>query len=409
MSRFRTSPARSNGPVSASEAERARIVLSRSKNAADVAKAASFWCQRRAPDLQLRFHSGGSVALSTVTGPSTVAVGTSGNCRGVTTLRAERAPTKTSLGHAVIIDPFDNAELRELAVLTGMPVRSIPKWPFDLGPRDCVISTVPVPQAHAGRVLGVVVGPAPAPGIGEVWPDRVVHLETGAAAVAAHLAGDSDPKGLVVAVVGMSGGIGTSTAAAALARQLAGVPLAVALVNTDPIPHLRSLLALGEGSAWADLAGSGPLLPNRIELPVWERVRVLCADSRGGAGDRLAAATHALRCAHDMVVVDVGRDFGALAALRPSLCVAVMEGEPVAVAATAALLERLGSPCVAVVRAGGSIAAPEVAVRLGVDVVSLGLERGGSGAAHGCRPGDRSRGAVSRAVREIGKYCEELL
>lgn len=308
-------------------------------------------------------------------------------------------------GNAVVVDPFEHGELRELAALTGLPVRTCTAWPFDLLPRDRVISTVPVPRAHAGDVLGVVVGMAPAPGIGEAWPERTVRLEDGATAVVAHLSGDSDPAGRLVAVVGLRGGIGTTTLAAALARTLAEEPLAVSLLDSEPIPRLRALLGVTDGLTWADLAaGNGPLLPHRMDsgLPLWERVRVLTADERGSSPERFLAAIHALRCTHDVVVADLGRDLAGLALLRPDLTVLVLEGELVDIAAASRILDSAPGECVAAVRSGSVIPPAEAAMRLGVDVVALGTERGsGVAAAHGCRPGDRPRGAIMRAARDI--------
>ncbi len=320
-----------------------------------------------------------------------------------------------SFAPAVLVDPFESAELLALAELAGLPTRSCAAWPFDLAPGERVISTVPVPAVHAGRALGVVVGEAEAqvaPGLGEAWPVRTVLLEDGAAAILAHLAGDSEPPGTVAVVVGIRGGIGTTSLAATLARHSASLPLASALVDVDPTPRTRALLGLEGGLAWADLAGdAGPLLPHRLDaaLPQWERVRVLAADDRGGGRERLGAALHALARTHELVVVDLGRDLGCVATLNPDLCVAVMTGEPADVIGAGLLFESMdpACQCIPAVRPGGSMPLEEVAMRLGAPVVPLGAERGSAAAvAHGVRPGDRPRGALMRAARGIAELAE---
>ncbi len=318
-------------------------------------------------------------------------------------------------GAAVVVDPFGTTALRELAELTGLQVRTSRVWPFDLGPRDRVVSTVPVPRARSGDVLGVVVGTFTPPGIGEAWPDRTVTLEEGAAGIVAHLAGDSDPSGMVVAVTGTRGGIGTTTFGAALARILAEEPLAVAFVDTDPVPRARALLELTEGISWADLAGeTGPFLPHRIDasLPVWERVRVLASDHRGMAGLRPGAAVHALACALDVVVVDSGRDLDMAREFQPTLFVPVLAGDLADIEFVGRLRMSLDSSCavVPVVRAGGAMRPEEAALRLGVEVVALGIERNGAAAAaHGSRPGERPRGAVAQAARAVARICLKQL
>ncbi|MDO5495318.1 MAG: cellulose synthase operon protein YhjQ/BcsQ [bacterium] len=313
---------------------------------------------------------------------------------------------------AVLVDPFDDQALRDLAELAGIPVRRCATWPFDLTPGERVISTIPVPSVHAGRALGVVVREVLEPGLGEAWPARTVVLEDAASDVVAHLSGSFDPRGSLVAVVGTRGGIGTTSVAAALARVLAEDPIAVALVDIDPVPRLRSLLGLAGGTTWGDLTGdAGPLLPHRLDasLPVWERVRVLTSDSRGGPRGRHGAALHALACTHDTVVVDLGNRIEEVDAIGPAVCVVVLAAELPDVTGVSAVLgpPSEGRAVVPVVRPG-SLSTEEVAFRLGIPVVPLGTERGGPAAsAHGSRPGDRPRGAVMKAARAVAKACRE--
>nr|NLD40671.1 hypothetical protein [Actinomycetales bacterium] len=347
---------------------------------------------------------------------------------------------------AVLVDPFENPELRELAELAGLPLRWCAAWPFDLGIRERVVSTVPVPALQADRALGVIVGTPGTPGLGEAWPSRTVRLEEGAASVVSHLAGGSEAGGRVVAVVGTRGGIGTTSLAAALARLIAEVPCTVALVDTDPVPRLASMLGIEGGLAWADLAGDeGPLLPHRLDagLPLWERVRVLTSDGREGGRERFGAALRALACTHAAVVVDLGRNLGALEVLQPDFCVVVAAGEHKDLAATARVIgesweggqdplavgrargttvgmggdltsgvaDGAARRCVhvPVVRSGGAIPVEEVALRLGIAVVPFATERGGpAAAAHGSRPGDRPRGALVRAARAVAGIVAPL-
>lgn len=305
----------------------------------------------------------------------------------------------------VLVDPFHDQDLFELVQLAGAPVKPVHAWPFDLRPEDRVLSTIPVPLAATDRVLGVLVGAPTVPGIGEAWPRRVVSLEQGREDILALVGGAEQPRGRVVAVLGLSGGIGATTLAAALARRAAGVPLAVALMDLDPTPALERLLGLRVqgGARIADFAGErGPLLPERCaaRLPVWNRVRVAASDGRGHGGASLVLA-QALARAHDLLVLDIPR--GLLAAgngageVLAGLCddaVMVRSGRPGERAAIEGLRPQLGAARVHQVLRAGRL--PAEALHGGV--VRLGHERIGADVEHGVQPGDRPRGAVMSAA-----------
>ena len=318
--------------------------------------------------------------------------------------------TLDQVAGAVLVDPSRNSKLRELTELAGLPVRWCDEWPFDAGRADRIVTTIPVPAPHVDRALGVIVDPSVSPGMGEAWPSRTVLLEEGDVAVVSHLAGGSDRLGRVVAVVGMRGGVGTTALAASLARVLSETPSAVALVDTDPVPRLRTLLGTDSGLVWADLAGGeGPLLPHRLEegLPRWERVHVLTSDGRAGGRERLDAAIRALAASHEVVVVDLGRDVEALGELSPEVVVMVAAGDATDLAA---MTRVIGEGCthIPVIRTGGAITIEEAALRLATAVVPLGTEKGGSAAqTHGTRPGDRPRGALVRAARAVAAVVEQ--
>ncbi|MGO3795847.1 MAG: hypothetical protein ACTJGR_01835 [Pauljensenia sp.] len=157
---------------------------------------------------------------------------------------------------------------------------------------------------HLGRSRGVLSCDAvPDPG-----PGRARDAEAG--------------RGLVVAVAGWQGGVGTST----LVRALALHAGAVAVDATGAGP---GLVPPGEertpGVRWADLRVSEPSLPPDLvaRLPVIGGRPALVADRRGGAtpsDPRLAPVLRHLSHACD-VVVDLGRWDGrgaALTGLSPS-------------------------------------------------------------------------------------------
>lgn len=300
----------------------------------------------------------------------------------------------------VIVDPFEDEDLLELAELSGLPYRRVRAWPFGEEP-ERLVTTVPVPRGAGAGVLGVVPGVAVAPKLGEAWPERVVSLRHGREDILAYLSGADAPGGTRVGVVGLAGGIGSTTLAACLARTLADRPLAVALMDTDPVPGLGTRLGLDgiPGVRWADLTEeSGPLLPQRLHLPVWHRVRVATSDSRGVAGTPFPAAAHALSRISDVLVLDLARTAPAEDVIALDHLVVLLSGAPAELAAWTRLQSSVPTAALhPVVRTDGELSPPEVARRLGIAVIALGVERAGAG--HGVQPGDRRRGAAMTAAR----------
>ena len=302
----------------------------------------------------------------------------------------------------VIVDPYADEDLLRLAELSGLPFTRVHAWPFGAD-AERMVSTVPVPRGAGREVLGVVPGVARAPKLGEAWPERVVSLRDGREDILAFLGGAEAPGGIRVGVMGLAGGVGTSTLAACLARALAIRPIAIALLDTDPVPGLASRLGLDghTGLRWADLAEEeGPLLPRRLELPVWHRVRVATSDVRGAAGAPFAAAANALSRTHDVLIMDLQRTADGEQMLgQCDHAVVLFGGTAGEVAAWERLRTTQPRPALhPVLRSGRGIGAAELARRLGVPVVALGTERAGQGM-HGVQPGDRVRGAVMTAAR----------
>jgi len=307
----------------------------------------------------------------------------------------------------MIVDPFLNDELLELAELSGVPFTRVRSWGFDPSPPERIVTTVPLPRGVGGDVRGGALDVDVPRGVGERWPERVVSLPRGRADVLAWLGGAERPGGRVVGVIGLAGGLGTTTLAAALARALAGTPLAVAQVDPDPVSTLEERIGLVgvPGPRWADLAvEDGPLLPHRIDavLPVWRRVRVVTSDERGMSGAAHLPGVHALARTHDVTVVDLPRAVltgDAALAGRCGDVVVLMAG----LAAERAAWERLRALLPAavlppVVRTGGEVSPGERARELGAPVVALGAERPGGTVV---QPGDRRRGAVMTAARAL--------
>lgn len=148
----------------------------------------------------------------------------------------------------------------------------------------------------------------------------VLTLPSGAEALAdavSGLAGRSPGSGRLLALTGASGGVGTSTAAAALALVAAREGTRTALVDLDERGGGLDLL-LGaerhEGWRWPRLAGARGFLGDlRGQLPVVEGVDVL-ATARlpdGGpplTGEAVGAVLLSLLRSHALVVVDLARE-----------------------------------------------------------------------------------------------------
>lgn len=304
----------------------------------------------------------------------------------------------------VIVDPFQEQDLLELAELSGLPYTRVRAWPFEVAPADRLVSTVPIPRGAGTGVLGVVLDVAVTPRLGEVWPDRVVSLRHGREEILGFLSGADSPGGTRVGVLGLAGGIGATTFAACLARALATHPIAVALLDTDPLPGLAARLGLEghTGVRWADLVEeTGPLLPQRFHLPVWHRVRVATSDVRGAAGAPFLAAAQALSRTSDVLVIDLPRSSLAQEPWPVDHLVTVFAGSAPEIDAWSRLREMVpGVTPHPVVRTDGELSPAEVARRLGEPVIALGIERA-SGTVQ--QPGDRRRGAVMTAARLVAE------
>lgn len=190
------------------------------------------------------------------------------------------------------------------------------------------------------------------------------------------VAGDGEPGGVVVPVVGCRGGAGASTLVAATARQAVEMGLRCVVVDADPAgAGLDLLLDMVDepGLRWIDLAASGGRLPAgalAAALPQRSGVALL----RGGDPVGLVAVVDALARAFDLVLLDLPR-------WLPGACRNVLDaahavllvttGDPRGVQAARRLTDELSStgrmPTL-VVRAGRSgIHGDEVAVQVGVD------------------------------------------
>lgn len=324
----------------------------------------------------------------------------------------------------ILVDPYASPELRAAAELSGLPVRLASGWGFDLQEGDRVVTTVPIPSGARARALGILADDDVQIGIGESWPDRTVPLDGCEEDVLAYVMDRHAPRAPVVAVWGAAPGLGVSTVAAALARRLAGVPLAVALVDLDG--GLERVLDLGPGLRWADIWGDpGPFLPGRIDarLPAWHRVRVLAGVVGEPHGVPEAAALFALAASHDLVVVDCGTDRGQVAAAAKDLVVEVRHaglkaadqaGPGIAVApdwddsdtsrsVAADSSPSDSAPCQVVLLRGAR-------GRPGPGVIPFPSERGlAEAAARGEHPGDRTRGVAGQAIRALADQVVERL
>lgn len=120
--------------------------------------------------------------------------------------------------------------------------------------------------------------------------------------------------GVVVAVVGATGGVGASTLAVALAQRATQEGGEAAVVDLDPFGGGLDLL-LGaervEGWRWPQLAGaSGQVGDLRSYLPVVDGVSLVATSREPGPEPgvgALEAVVASLRAWHPMVVLDVGR------------------------------------------------------------------------------------------------------
>ncbi len=229
------------------------------------------------------------------------------------------------------------------------------------------------------------------------------------------------PLGSVVAVVGAVGGVGASTLAALLAAELARDGDPVGLVDLDPARGGIDVLLGVEarpGARWAELAEvRGTVHPSDLDdvLPTWRGVEVLSA-GRGAADldpDAVAAVVGALTERHEHVVLDLpGRAAADLARLGPDGArrhLVVLTSQDVrGVAGALPIRDRLpGCPAHLVLRPRRDpvVAPSEVAALLGLTLLTtLPRDRGVAGAVdRGLGPAPRRRSPLARAVRRVAQ------
>ncbi|UDY23803.1 septum site-determining protein Ssd [Nocardioides sp. Kera G14] len=152
----------------------------------------------------------------------------------------------------------------------------------------------------------------------DLGAESVIELPEGAGwltELMGDLGEDRPARGLVLGVVGGSGGVGATTVACALG-QMAGRPSAV--VDLDPLgPGLDRVLGMEElgGIRWADLGTSSGRLNARAlreAMPHRDGLAVLTFRGTEGGVDRVAVreCLAAVRRGHDTVVIDLPRTGG---------------------------------------------------------------------------------------------------
>ncbi|MEP9384524.1 septum site-determining protein Ssd [Nocardioides sp. KR10-350] len=244
----------------------------------------------------------------------------------------------------------------------------------------------------------------------------------GAAGLVGDLLTDLDggrSEGVVVGVVGGSGGAGATTFAAALARLGAATGPTV-LVDADPLgPGVDRVLGLEDvpGVRWPELArttgrlGARSLreaLPRSGDLGLlgWDRGDVRALDPQV-AREVLSAA----RRGHELVVLDLPRSLDAVAEdllARCDLVLLVVSASVTGIAAAGRLVSRLPDRERARLVVRGRSADPEVVGRaLGVPVLTaMPDQRGLSEAIDlGLGPVRSRRGPLGRAALEVLARC----
>lgn len=232
-----------------------------------------------------------------------------------------------------------------------------------------------------------------------------------------------NPRAHVVGFVGARGGAGASTLAAAVAREAVRHGASTALTDLDAAGGGLDLLLGIEheaGPRWVDLRSERAGFPAQalsMALPRWEAVRVLSADSRGGARPAdpgVVDAVQALASEHDLVVLDLPRNGpwgldGTAAEPHALPCrsfVLVATCDLRSAAAVASAAKSLdGQQVRLVVRAPGpgGLDPEDFAEASGLPLFAVTrTERGGAAAAErGEAPGDRPRSPVGRTAARI--------
>ncbi len=223
----------------------------------------------------------------------------------------------------------------------------------------------------------------------------------------------------VVAVLGASGGVGTSALAAAVAVRGARAGLHVCCADLDVLGGGLDVcfgIELEPGLRWADLAalaGSSDGAALRARLPVAEGVSVLSfgrGDERLPGADVVSEVLRALAGDSELLVLDVPRD-GPLTAVALQRCTlaVVLAGSTVGqLSALAAVSRRVASAvdevfvCLRGARESGEL---QGLVADSVDLPVVGWlgedSRIGADLLHGIAPGTRSRGPMVELADRI--------
>jgi secretion/DNA translocation related CpaE-like protein len=337
----------------------------------------------------------------------------------VTTTDPELLDRVLSVTAAADVEPIvvaDPGELRPLwtaasIVLVGMD-------------QAAGVATQQLPR----RAEVYVLGGDRAPGEAYRWSTplgaAVLLLPSGAtwlAGAIADLSGQRPGAGLVICVVGGSGGAGASTCAAALAFVAAQTQRRTLLVDADPSGGGLDLLLGAErvvGWRWPRLAGArghlgdlGGRLPRVDEVDVLSTARGESPGEHGLSPVSVKAVMLSAMRSHDLTVVDLPRCLGPAsreAVLRADLVLLIVRDDIRGVAAArevAAEAARDGSRFGVVVRQGRSrnLAAGLVAGRLGIDLIgTLGDDPGLAAAAErGDPPGRASRSPIAQCARRV--------
>jgi Mrp family chromosome partitioning ATPase len=178
---------------------------------------------------------------------------------------------------------------------------------------------------------------------------------------------------LVIGVVGGSGGLGSSTFAAAIAS--AGAPSV--LVDLDPVGGGIDVLLDIEGlpgARWSQMQLDGGYLDPvllRDGLPRWQSVAVLAADA-GPASPAAVAQVVAAAAEIGPVVLDLPRAPSRVrAAVTCTFTVLLAEAQVRELAAARAVLASLGDGPTGVVLRRGAVPVDDAAARLGVPLLGV--------------------------------------
>jgi secretion/DNA translocation related CpaE-like protein len=276
-----------------------------------------------------------------------------------------------------------------------------------------------VARQRWGRRAGVLVVSWGVPGDAVFRPalalgaEAVVEMPAAAAQLAETFADAGEgrlSRGLVIGVVGGSGGAGATTFAAALAQSAAPGRRAI-LVDADVLgPGLDAIFATVDvpGLRWSELHGSAGRLGGRTVREALPRIRDLPFLTWGGVGrmpsvELLREVVASARRANDLVVIDICRSLDPLAAEALAACdlvLMVVEPSTAGLSSANRLIAQLPdrSRVRAVVR--GSLRSDD-AIGIGVVTRMRDERRLEEALSLGLGPLRNGRGPLGRAVRSI--------